>query len=374
MGTLIVGSAILSWQDGLSERAAAVFDDVLTARLPGQPGKAHLAALRRIHARPSTAWPASQLDADAVRAELGPWQAATNPLPAARVELGRRLFDDPILSASGQISCQNCHHPELGWGDGLSRSVGHGRARGMRNAPALFNAAHRRSIGWDGHAHDLADQLRRAMTDPGEMGGQPLAAVLARLNADAGYRQRFAAAFGDGPITGARLDDALIVFLTTLERPTPLDRFLTGDRSRLTDQQVWGMHLFRTKGRCMNCHAGPLLSDERFHNLGLSFFKQPAEDLGRYRATGNPEDAGRFRTPSLRHIARTAPYMHNGMFKDLRSVVVFYTQGGGETRVRNDREAADPLYPFVMRKAALLQPVALSAAEIDAVTAFLAAL
>lgn len=220
----------------------------------------------------------------------------------------------------------------------------------------------------------LAEQLRRALTDPVEMGGQQLADIIARLNADPAYRQRFADVFGSGPITPVRLDDALIAFLGTLERPTPLDRFLAGDTQRLNDQQLWGMHLFRTKARCINCHGGPMLTDQRFHNLGLSFFRQSAEDLGRYRATGVAEDAGRFRTPSLRHVSQTGPYMHNGIFKDLRSVVVFYTQGGGETRVRNDAEMADPLYPFVIRKASALRPVALSEAELDALTAFLSAL
>lgn len=364
-------------QHDLSDHARVAQDRLTLAHLPTQPGNAPRAALRRVYQQPAAMWPAPHLDSDATAADLARWPAtadAPRPRSPAQVDLGQRLFNDPILSSSGQISCQSCHHPELGWGDGLSRSVGHGRTRGLRNAPSLFNVVHRDSLGWDGGVSALAEQLQRALTHPAEMGTQSPADILARLNAAPDYRRLFTAAYDAGPITQAWLDEALIAFLKTLERPTPFDRFLAGDTQRLSDQQLWGMHLFRTKARCNNCHAGPLLSDQRFHNLGLSFFKQPAEDLGRYRATGNPEDAGRFRTPSLRHVSQTGPYMHNGMFRDLRSVVVFYTLGGGETRVRNDQEAADPLYPFVGRKASLLKPVDLSDEEIDAVTAFLMAL
>jgi cytochrome c peroxidase len=372
---LLLLAAVAVWRNDAFSLAPAFHDRRMAAQMPSDPSAAQLAALQRVYRQPSSEWPAAHYDADVVVAELAPWPGTRGPVaPSAQVALGQRLFEDPILSASGQISCQSCHHPELGWGDGLSRAIGHGRTRGLRNAPALFNAAQRDTFGWAGGVDSLAAQLRIAMTHPAEMGAQALSDITARLNADGRYRQRFNAVYGDEDITPGHLDTALIAFLSTLERPTPLDRFLAGDHTRLDAQELWGMHLFRTKARCINCHGGPLLSDQGFHNLGLSFFLQPAEDLGRYRDTGNPEDAGRFRTPSLRHVAQTAPYMHNGVFRDLRSVVMFYTQGGGETRVRNDHEAAHPLYPFVLRKDALLEPVALTREEVDALTAFLSAL
>lgn len=374
------------------DRLVTYIDRYIYADFPDQPNGWQLAALRRAYQRPATDWPNATRDAQArdttaqadttgvpdraegADADLAPWPDAIATPLSPQAELGQRLFNDPILSASGQISCQSCHHPELGWGDGLSRSVGHQRTQGRRNAPPLYNAVHRDRFGWDGAADSLVAQLRNAMTHPAEMGVQAPDDILQRLARSSGYRQAFTAVYGDSPIAQSQLDDALIAFLGTLETPTALDRFLAGDSRRLSDQQLWGMHLFRTKARCINCHAGALLSDQGFHNLGLAFFLQPSQDLGRYQASGTPEDAGRFRTPSLRHVAQTAPYMHNGIFRNLRSVVSFYTQGGGETRVRNDQEAAHPLYAFVATKSALLKPVALSEAEIDALTAFLQAL
>jgi len=374
------------------DRALIRADHDISVRLPDQPKGWQLAALRRAYQRPVSEWPEATRDAqtrDAIArpdttgaadtaggtaADLAPWPHAVAAPLSPQAALGQRLFNDPILSASGQISCQSCHHPELGWGDGLSRSVGHNRTQGIRNAPPLYNVVHRDALGWDGATQRLATQLRKAMTHPAEMGVQAPDDILQRLAGNTGYRHAFTAVYGDTPIAQSHLDDALIAFLGTLETPTTLDRFLAGDSRRLSDQQLWGMHLFRTKARCINCHTGALLSDQGFHNLGLASFLQPSQDLGRYQESGKPEDAGRFRTPSLRHVAQTAPYMHNGIFRDLRSVVRFYTQGGGETRVRNDQEAAHPLYAFVATKSASLEPVPLSDAEIDALTAFLQAL
>jgi len=365
------------------DRALILADRYISAHLPDSPHDWQLAALRRAYQRPVSEWPEAKRDAQvsdatartdttgAAAADLAPWPHAVAAPLSPQAQLGQRLFNDPILSASGQISCQSCHHPELGWGDGLSRSVGHNRTQGRRNAPPLYNVVHRDALGWDGAADSLATQLRNAMTHPAEMGVQASDDILQRLERSSAHRPAFTAVYGDGSIAQPYLDDALMAFLATLETPTPLDRFLAGDSRRLSDQQLWGMHVFRTKARCINCHAGALLSDQGFHNLGLAFFLQPSQDLGRYQASGKPEDAGRFRTPSLRHVAQTAPYMHNGIFRDLRSVVRFYTQGGGETRVRNDQEAAHPLYAFVATKSASLKPVALSDAEIDALTAFL---
>ncbi len=145
--------------------------------------------------------------------------------------------------------------------------------------------------------------------------------ALARLRADPDYAARFAEVYGAGPISADKLTDALVAFQTRLETETRFDRFASGDRNTLTDQEVWGLHLFRTKARCANCHFGPLLTDDRFHNLKISFFGEKAQDLGRYQVIHLPDDVGRFRTPSLRHVGETAPYMHNGLFPTLECVI-----------------------------------------------------
>ncbi|MGH8089047.1 MAG: cytochrome-c peroxidase, partial [Stenotrophomonas sp.] len=143
--------------------------------------------------------------------------------------------------------------------------------------------------------------------------------------------------------------------------------FLAGRRDLLDDEQLRGLHLFRTKARCMNCHNGPALTDNGFHNLGLHLHGRARQDLGRYEVTGDPADSGRFRTPSLRGVARTAPYMHNGSMRSLDAVLLFYSVGGGQPRPRGGSEATDP-FPL---PDPLLQPLALSAEERRAIQAFL---
>ena len=163
-------------------------------------------------------------------------------------------------------------------------------------------------------------------------------------------------------------------YLAGLETPTRLDRFAAGDAAALDDREIRGLHLFRTRAGCANCHHGPLLSDGRFHNLGLSGYGEPGADLGRHAVTGQPEDAGRFRTPSLRHVARTAPYMHSGHFPTLASVVAFYVRGGGEVWVRNAGEAADMLRRHAATLSPHVRPLDLTPAERADLVAFLGAI
>lgn len=337
------------------------------------PAPPDAAGLRALYAGPVATWPAASIDGGIHFIEFAALELKPPP-DAGKAALGRRLFGDPLLSRSGDKACSTCHDPAHGWSDGRPVAVGMDPARGARNVPALFGAAYRRHWGWDGRGTSLADQSLRPLTHPDEMGNEDVEQVLSRLRASPDYPPLFATAYGDPDISAGRLADALAAFQAGLEGPTRFDAFLRGDTSSLTDQEIRGLHLFRTKARCANCHFGPLLTDERFHNLGLSAFREKSQDLGRFGVTGNTEHAGQFRTPSLRHVARTAPYMHSGLFPSLEGVVHFYARGGGEVWARNAREAEAPLYREAARLAAPIRPLDLDAEERSALVAFLKAL
>ncbi|KAI93686.1 cytochrome C peroxidase [Rhodomicrobium udaipurense JA643] len=348
----------------------------LVADFPSGPDAQALGRVRMAYERARAAWPAPVLLPDAKVAEFAPLDIRPKPsgIAIAKVELGRMLFEDPRLSASGQIACQNCHNQELGWGDGLRSSFGHNRKRGKRNAPPLFSAAYRPALFWDGRVTKLEEQALGPMTNPIEMAVHDFSAVTARLGKDDIYRERFRSIYGSDQIDIAWVADALAAFETTLERPTRFDRFLKGDTAALTDEQVWGMHLFRTKAGCMNCHSGPLLTDERYHNLGLSLLGRPLGDPGRQAVTGLEDDVGRFRTASLRHVSKTGPYMHNGLIPDLRRVVIFYEIGGGKTRPLNDEQATDDLMRAAAKTSPLVKKFNFTPAERQALIEFLKAL
>jgi cytochrome c peroxidase len=329
--------------------------------------------LRALYSGPVSTWPAPTIDDGIDFVEFGALEL--KPVPAVgKAALGRRLFHDPTLSRTGDKACANCHDANRGWSDGRPVAIGMGSARGARNVPSLFNVAYRRHWGWDGRGTSLAAQSLRPLTHPDEMDNADIDSVISRLGETEGYRSWFAEVYGDPAISAERLADALSVFQAGLEEPTRFDAFMRGDASRLSDQEIRGLHLFRTKARCANCHFGPLLTDERFHNLGLSAFREKSQDLGRYLVTGEPEHAGQFRTPSLRHAAQTAPYMHSGLFASLEGVVNFYARGGGEVWARNAREAQAPLYQEAARVAAPIHPLDLDTEERAALVAFLNAI
>jgi cytochrome c peroxidase len=282
---------------------------------------------------------------------------ADNPLTEARVRLGRQLFFDPILSADGTVACASCHRPERGFSSGEARPRGvHGR-RGRRRAPTLFNRAYGASFFWDGRSATLEEQALRPIEDPDEMGAQ-LPDVVRRLRAHAGYKARFAAAFPDG-VTAANLGRALAGFERVLLRGgSAIDRFIAGaPGDGLTRDQRQGLWLYDSKGRCWRCHAGPNYTDEQYHNTGVSWGQRPL-DLGRFAVTGRDADRGKFKTPTLRGVALTAPYMHDGSLATLEEVVAFYNRGGGANPHR------DPA----------LAPLGLSPDEVRALVAFLKAL
>lgn len=330
---------------------------------------ASIAALRAAYAGPVSRWPAAEVDPGVAFVEFAPLppRPRLEGQAALQAALGARLFEERHLSASGQFACASCHNRELGFGDGLRTSFGHDRQRGARNAPSLFTAGFLTPLFWDGRSPSLEDQALGPIHNPIEMAGEARA-IERWLNDQPDYRAAFRDAFGPGRIRMAQVAAALAAFERTLRPPTrSWERVLAEGAATLTDQQLRGLHLFRTKARCANCHHGPALSDGKFHNLGISFYGRRLEDVGRFAVTGDPADVGRFRTPSLRGLRRTGPYMHNGLFPEIEGVVNLYVAGGGVDRTQQSRTTAAP----PPRPDPLLKKLTLSREEREALVAFL---
>lgn len=338
---------------------------------PDVDPRAAAAERRRAFAGVPETWPAPELEPGVVFTAFGALplapEPADNPSTPAKIALGERLFNDPGLSASGQIACASCHNPELAFGDGLRTSFGHDRQRGRRNAPSLRGVAWRSSLFWDGRAASLESQAMGPITDPREMASHPRI-VNRRLGQDPTYREAFKGVFGARRPTVEDAAKALAAYQRTLKPKTSKwDRVLARGGGALDDQELLGLELFRGKAGCANCHNGPLLSDGQFHNLGLSFYGRERQDLGRYEVTGAPADVGAFLTPSLRGVSASGPYMHNGLFPSLEGVVNFYNAGGARPRP-TAAQASDPLFPTT---SPFLKPKNLNAEEKAALVAFL---
>lgn len=329
--------------------------------------------LRALYERPPAEWPAPTLDPGIEHRELGlvvrPARA-TQPLEQAREELGKLLFFDARLSPTGQMACVSCHDPEIGFGDGRATSFGKDVHALTRNAPSLLNTALRTNWFWDGRAGTLAEQARMVLTNPVEMHSSR-EHIEGFLRSSKGYRERFEAAFGPGEPTMEHAIEAIVAFESGFvsDGSSAFDDFLEGQHERINDSAIRGLHLFRTRARCLNCHSGPLLTDDRFHNLGLTYYGRKLEDLGRYAVTRDPEDVGKFRTPSLRNIERTAPYMHNGLF-ELEGVINMYSVGMPDID-RKAEQADDPLFP---KKSVHIQELNLDARDKADLRAFLQSL
>jgi cytochrome c peroxidase len=253
-----------------------------------------------------------------------------NPLMEERIALGEKLFHDTGLSRDGSISCATCHHADAAFTDRLPLSIGIDGRTAERNAMPLFNLAWKREFFWDGRAPSLREQVLMPITDHREM-DESLENVIAKLTASPDYAPLFAAAFRSEGITAEKIALALEQFLLTLSaRDAKFDQAIAG-KTTLTDQEARGFELFMTEyeprtgqlgADCFHCHGGALFSDHQFHNNGLS-----GNDPGRAKVTGSPGDHGKFSTPSLRNIAITAPYMHDGRFATLEEVVEHYSSG-----------------------------------------------
>ncbi|CAB3834136.1 hypothetical protein LMG26858_00848 [Achromobacter anxifer] len=347
------------------------------------------ACLRRHYAGPSAAWPAPVIDPGVAWREWAPvpsassaplsWTAANagqQELAAdvarpAIVTLGQTLFFDTRLSRKGQVSCASCHLPQRAFTDGLALAVGEDKLMGRRRSTPLYAAPFAPRLFWDGRAASLKQQVLGPIHDPREM-NHDAGGVVTRLLETEPYPAQFLRAFGAAPapqppVDADRLARALAAYVATLRpEPTRFDEFLNGQPDALDDAEMIGMHLFRTQARCMNCHSGALLTDHGFHNIGLSFYGRRNQDLGRYEVTRDPADLGKFRTPSLRNVSRAGPWMHNGLFPDLKGLLRMYNAGIGR-----DPVPADPPDPHAPRKSGHIRALDLSADEIDALLAFM---
>ncbi|UOQ96836.1 cytochrome-c peroxidase [Hymenobacter sp. 5317J-9] len=261
-----------------------------------------------------------------------PAEPADNPLTQEGVALGRQLFYEKALSLNSQVACASCHRQELAFTDGLARSVGVAGTQTRRSSMALSNLAWEPKLMWDGSATGLESQARLPIENPLEM-HQSLSAGVARLQATSTYPALFRKAFGSSTITEANTLKALAQFERTLvSSNSRYDQFLNGNRTALTATEQEGLVLFTTHpdplkrirgGNCGDCHSGPLQTNLTFSNNGLD---AALTDLGLGAITGQASDNGKFRVPSLRNIALTAPYMHDGRFPNLDSVMAHYNE------------------------------------------------
>jgi cytochrome c peroxidase len=253
--------------------------------------------------------------------------AADVHLSTASVALGRRLFFDPRLSRDWTLSCASCHRPELAFADGRTVSVGISGAAGKRNTPTLVNRGYGALHFWDGRAASLPAQVLEPIGDPLELGLEVEAAI-ERLARDPGYRRAFRQAVGDAP-TPASLAAVLAAYVASIfAGDAPFDRYAAGDTLALSSEARHGRRLFVGRANCAACHVGPNFTDERFHNTGVAWRTGAPSDSGRYRVTRDPRHFGAFKTPTLREVARTAPYMHDGSLPTLEEVMEFYDRGG----------------------------------------------
>ncbi len=270
---------------------------------------------------------------------------AGNKPTADTVALGKKLYYDTKLSADDTVSCASCHGPAHGFTDGAPVSTGVGGKQGGRSAPTVLNAAYSPVQFWDGRAASLEEQAGGPIANPIEM-NLPHEAAVRKLNADGEYPKLFEKAFGPGPATIEKVQMAIASFeRTVISGNSPFDRYqFGGDKKALSPAAVRGLAIFKdaAKGNCVKCHTidekSALFADGKFHNLGVGMNAEgELADLGRYTQTKVEADKGAFRTPTLRNIAQTAPYMHDGSAKTLRRVVDFYV-GGGNSNPQLDKD------------------------------------
>lgn len=330
--------------------------------------------LRQWYSQASAFWPAPSIEENVTWTELAalPEQApspASNPFSEAKRALGEKLFFDLLLSRSKQVSCASCHEPRLAFADARRVSIGHAQQKGRRNAPSVATSSLFELLFWDGRKASLEEQALAPIVDPLEMAFS-IQELEHRLQANSTYIRDFEQVFNDKP-KAVYIGQALATYQRSLlPKDTAFERFMQGQNTALSDQALYGLHLFRTKGRCLNCHQGAALSDQQFHNLGLTYYGRKYEDLGRYEVTAKAEDVGAFRTPSLRLVSRTGPWMHNGLFPDLDGILNMYN-AGMPTITPNAEQQKDPLFP---KKSPLLQPLQLNSDELFALKAFLQSL
>ncbi len=315
---------------------------------------------------------------------------ADNPQSDAKVELGKMLFWDPRLGGDASTACVTCHEPDQGWGFGDSLSRGYPGTVHWRNSQTIVNSAYLGKLFWAGSASSLEKQAPSAAK--GAVAGNGENDVMeTRLAFIPEYRKRFKDVFGTPwPVIGDAWAAIAAFERTMIHKDTPVDRYLGGDKSALSDQQVAGMELFNGKAGCIQCHSGALATNQKYYNLGVppaerwdedgmaqvtfryeqyakgvtqKMYRKIKDDAGLYYRTKQKADMGKFRTAPLRYTKYTAPYMHNGAFWDLTEVVQFYNAGGGENEFTDGTMGNN--------KSPLIKPLGLSDKEVEDLVAFL---
>jgi cytochrome c peroxidase len=248
-----------------------------------------------------------------------------NPMTDDKIELGKLLYFDKRLSKDGTIACATCHDPTKGWAEHTPTSTGIGGEVGGANSPTVINAAYATAQFWDGRAASLEEQALGPIENPIEM-GHKLEDLVPQLNEISGYKERFQKVFGTD-VTSDGIAKAIAAFeRTVLSGNSPYDKYKAGDEDALTEAQKAGMGLFDDLG-CSSCHAPPMFSNYKYYNAGVGQSKE-TPDEGRKAVTGDDKDMGKFRVPSLREVANTAPYFHDGSCDTLEKAVAMMAGGG----------------------------------------------
>ncbi|MFD0701877.1 cytochrome-c peroxidase [Myroides pelagicus] len=325
--------------------------------------------LKKAYMVDSKNWPAALVDSTAVYTPLTalPSAPVISVKDQGKLELGKILFFDPRLSSSDKISCASCHIPSKNWADKNPLAIGHDSLTGKRNTPSIENVWIQKELFWDGRANSLQQQQIMSIENHVEM-FQSTKTLALKIQKIKGYEILFKKAYGSRQITLDRILDAIALFQTTIvSKTSAFDRFINGDYQSLSDNQIHGLHLFRTKARCINCHNGPYFTDLQYHNQGFTFYKRKREDLGRYNITKLPEDVGKFKTPGLRNVINTGPWFHQGIFPNIQSVISMYNIGMN-TPYRREEYKNDSLFPVTSK---LLKPLNLTKQEQEAIIEFL---
>jgi cytochrome c peroxidase len=330
--------------------------------------------LRELYSMEQSQWPAIMTAKETPAAPLKPLKAKPFNQSDEIIALGEKLFNDTRLSRDNTVSCASCHESRLAFTDRRKLAVGIDGQVGTRNTQAIIGVDHWQTFFWDGRAKTAAQQALMPIENPIEMGSS-VELVLNKVNSAEDYKSPIFNAFGKEALNKELLALALVAFERTFDIPESLfTRFIDKAQTNpseavalLDDQQLEGLHLFRTKARCMTCHEGALLSDNEFHVTGLHFYGRKLQDLGRFDATQDPADIGKFRTPSLLALQQSTPWMHHGGFQILLGIVNFYNAGGARPKP-SKKFKDDPNYPQTTE---LLHKLALSKDEKNALIAFL---
>lgn len=290
---------------------------------------------------------------------------ADNPQTPEKIILGKKLFMDKRFSADGTVSCSTCHSPEKAFTDGLPIAKGIKGSEGTRNSPTVINGVYYKTQFWDGRAASLEEQARGPFLNPVEHGLKNFEPIIKVIKSDSEYPSMFLKAFGSKDVTIEQVVKAIASFeRTIISGDSPFDKYLYGgQKDAMSEAAIRGLDIFRTKGRCQDCHpigqTSAIFTDNKYHNLGVGFsligpdlftivekVKKAKEsgqalddeilssrkisELGRFAVTLDLQDIGRFKTPTLRNVAVTGPYMHDGSIETLEEVIELYDQGGEE--------------------------------------------